>query len=322
MKLVVLSTGFFSIPILQVLKRNNAIEAVAVTDDVVEGVAQVQMACNQLEIPSEQLTRNGFQQDLEQFLQKYEATLVVVCGFPWKIPGSLLSKPDVDFLNIHLAKLPEYKGPNPIFWEIKNREPFGAACLHVLTDELDSGPILSMKQVPINPMETAGMHTIQAAVKASEMLNGLLLELKSGNWKYRVREQPKEGGKYYPRPTEMDLLIDWQTMDSMDVVALTKAANPWNKGAFTAFNGSQIKITDARLVDMALETETKPGTIVKAHMDDGLFVACKDQKVIRIEVISLEEGFFAGSMLTQLGAAPGSMFDSSVLLAMRQAATK
>lgn len=322
MKLIVLSTGFFSIPIIQVLKRNNAIEAVGITDEMTEGVAQVHMACQQLGIPVDVLAKNTLQNDLDECLKKHEATLVLVCGFPWKIPSTLLTRSDVDFLNIHLAKLPEYKGPNPIFWEIKNREPFGAACLHMLTEELDSGPILSMKQVPINPMETAGMHTVQAAVKASEMVNDLLLELKSGNWKYRVRDQPKEGSKYYPRPTEMDLLIDWQTMDAMDVVALTKASNPWNKGAFTAFNGAQIKITDARLVDMAVEAETKPGTIVKAHMDDGLFVACKDQKVIRIEVISLEEGFFAGGMLTQLGAAKGSMFDSSVLLAMRQAATK
>ena len=312
MKLMILTNGIYAIPVIQKLKSNVAIDAVGVTDEYHEGIMQVEVACRQLQVPVCRIKNNP--QHLQQVITEMGIDLVITCGFPWKIDSSILGMEGVDFLNIHLARLPEYRGPNPVFWEIKNREEKGAACIHALVDEMDQGPILSMKPVPISPFDTHGLHLIQAAVKAAEMIQSLLLELKSGNWRHRLKDQPFDTAKYYPRPTAEDLVIRWDTMSAKDVVALVKACNPWNKGAFTACNGMRLRVADARLVPHAGEEFNEAGVVVKADVDDGIWVRCMDGEVIKLEVVTLEEGFFYSGALTQIGISVGTRFDSSILL--------
>lgn len=317
MRILLLTNGIYAIPVIQQLCQKQADTVVGLTNEQHPGIAQVAMACQQLGVETTTLAQQSLDEQISQLIKGRQQSLVICCGFPWKISDALLGIDEVGFLNIHLAKLPQYRGPHPVFWQLKNREEEGAVCIHQLSPSLDDGPILSMKPVPITEEDTHGMHMIKAAVKAAEMLGQIWLELKSGNWKYRLRPQPSEGAAYHPRPTEMDLLIDWQKMSGAEVVALIKACNPWNQGAFTALNGSQIKIVDARLMPEEEDAITAlPGLVLSADRDQGIYVATADKRKIKIEVVSLEEGIFPGGALTLIGLAAGSRFDSAPLLAM------
>ncbi|MBN1619788.1 hypothetical protein JW890_03615 [candidate division WOR-3 bacterium] len=54
-------------------------------------------------------------------------------------------------LNIHPGSLPEYRGLNPVNWALKNNEKFHGVTIHEVTDEIDSGPVVSQVKFSIYP---------------------------------------------------------------------------------------------------------------------------------------------------------------------------
>ncbi len=225
--------------------------------------------------------------------------LVLVKTFPWKISSIALKIPKYGFINFHYAPLPEFRGTNPLFWMIKDRVSEGGVTVHKMDENFDSGDILMIKKVPIYPDASFGMLIGQLAFVGAELVIPLLNGLIQNNLTFT--KQDDESANWYPRPKADDLTIHWKTMDSWAVRALIKACNPWQKGAVTNFKGWNIGITDASLSFLNISDGVPAGTIVEIDEQKGLLVACCDGKVIRLEVIYTEEGYFPGYKMMQFG---------------------
>lgn len=74
--------------------------------------------------------------------------------FPYIIPSDLLEIPKYGFLNLHPAYLPFNKGWNTPSWAIYDGTPFGAT-LHLMTEKLDEGDIISQAKLAVEPYDTA-----------------------------------------------------------------------------------------------------------------------------------------------------------------------
>lgn len=72
---------------------------------------------------------------------------VLVACFPFRLPDLLIHWPRVACLNIHPSLLPKYRGPDPIFWQLKKGELQTGVTLHELTGDLDAGPVVKQKTV-------------------------------------------------------------------------------------------------------------------------------------------------------------------------------
>lgn len=60
-------------------------------------------------------------------------------------------------LNFHPSLLPYYRGPVPSWWCIHNGETTTGVTLHVVTAEIDAGPILWQSAVPIRTRDDAAL---------------------------------------------------------------------------------------------------------------------------------------------------------------------
>jgi len=60
-------------------------------------------------------------------------------------------------LNFHPSLLPYYRGPVPSWWCIHNGETTTGVTLHVVTSEIDAGPILWQSAVPIRTRDDAAL---------------------------------------------------------------------------------------------------------------------------------------------------------------------
>jgi methionyl-tRNA formyltransferase len=67
--------------------------------------------------------------------------------------------------NLHAGYLPHGKGMFPLFWAIWAGEPAGVT-LHVMTPEVDGGPIL--RRIPLEVGETESMESLRARLAAVE----------------------------------------------------------------------------------------------------------------------------------------------------------
>ena len=114
-----------------------------------------------LDVPTEvidchYIKENGldFEKELIQVLKLYNVEIICLAGFM-----KILSKNFIDnfkdrILNIHPSLLPKYKGLNTHARAIASNDSIAGCSVHLVTPELDGGPVLAQSQVAIKKNET------------------------------------------------------------------------------------------------------------------------------------------------------------------------
>lgn len=85
----------------------------------------------------------GFKADLPA------ADVIVVACFPSRLPLSILQHPQRAALNIHPSWLPDYRGPAPVFWQLRDGLTTLGVTLHHMGARLDQGDIVAQTHVPL-----------------------------------------------------------------------------------------------------------------------------------------------------------------------------
>ncbi|MEU7525161.1 formyltransferase family protein [Saccharothrix sp. NPDC042600] len=74
-----------------------------------------------------------------------EADLLVVYGFNWILPPEVFGAPHLGAINIHTSALPDYRGPAPVLWAIRNGDPTIGVTIHRIDEGVDTGPVLAQQ---------------------------------------------------------------------------------------------------------------------------------------------------------------------------------
>tara|TARA_A100001234_G_scaffold119038_1_gene104469 strand:- start:322 stop:912 length:591 start_codon:yes stop_codon:yes gene_type:complete len=116
----------------------------------------------------EQSNGIDFEAELTEILNRYEVKIICLAGFM-----RILSKDFIDvfkgrILNIHPSLLPKYKGLNTHARAIAAKDKFSGCSVHLVTAELDGGPILAQRKVAIDKTDTA--ETLSSKVLEEEHL--------------------------------------------------------------------------------------------------------------------------------------------------------
>lgn len=308
MRIALLCNDRLGIPALQYLTQNRFLSAVGTSDRAPEMVAIMQQVSAQAGVPSRIFTRKNFTTQLREWLDEFKPDVVLVKTFPFRIPAELLSIPKFGFINFHYAPLPDFRGSNPLFWMIKEGITTGGIAVHQMDESFDSGPILLQQEVPFAPEATFGICCTQLGQAGVQLTMQLLQGLQTGKLVPTPQEKSSEQ-RWYGRPGPQDFFIDWKNMNARQVNALVKACNPWLKGAPTKSKGWVVLITDASVVEGQAPANFLPGTVMKLSAEEGLLIVCKDQTLLKVEVVYIEEGFFSGVQLLRFGLKAGVRFE-------------
>ena len=303
MRIAILCNDRLALPALNQLLQNKLVVAVGVTDRVSEVQSLILRMCRQAGVPVQQFAKKNFNADISAWLFQYQPDAVFVKTFPWRIPAECLQVPKHGFINFHYAPLPEWRGSNPLFWMIRNKADTAGVTVHRMAEEFDNGDVLISQSLSVSPEYTFGFLCTQLAYAGVELTGKLLQGMMTNTLTPQVQDESK--AKWYGRPTPADLFIDWNTMRMVDIRALVKACNPWNKGAGTQSNGWTFGITDVSLSPVAVPEGALPGTILELDETKGFVIACTDKKAIRADVIYCEEGFYPGHRIVTFGLKKG-----------------
>jgi methionyl-tRNA formyltransferase len=228
---------------------------------------------------------------------------------PFRIPEEALAKPKHGFINFHYGLLPFYRGANPVFEQLKRREQSGGITVHHVDKNIDTGAVILQQKIPVHPDETFGMHMDRLSMLGAEMLRPLISIMASGNTLPRVPQDEMQAC-YYKRPGADDVQIKWETMQAEDIIALANACNPWNFGAGTQLNGNMLGVSAAAVVDsIDAPAGKRPGTIIAADAANGLRVVAAGQKVLRLDIVYVNNSFMPGYKLAMFGVQPGMSFN-------------
>lgn len=225
--------------------------------------------------------------DHVEFLRASQADIGVSINYTGVIPQFVIDIFPLGVLNAHGGDLPRYRGNACQAWAILNGESRIGLCIHrMIGGELDSGDIVARDYLPID-------HTTKVTIAWRWMIErspALMLQAVqelSRDPRYVLERQsrdPKDALRCYPRRPE-DGRIDWRR-PALDVLRLINACNKPYAGAFCDFEGRQLIIWDAELVNDDEVFCAVPGQITELG-EFVVDVACGTGK-IRIMAAEIE----------------------------------
>lgn len=115
---------------------------------------------NQAGIPTEVVdhkqydTREAFEDEIQERLQNYDVDMIVLAGFMRILTASFVEQWPDQIINIHPSLLPDYKGLNTHERAISDGQKEAGCTVHFVIPDLDSGPIIAQRRVPIKNGDT------------------------------------------------------------------------------------------------------------------------------------------------------------------------
>ncbi len=238
------------------------------------------------------IIRDEQDEALRIWIDEITPDMVFVLGFPFKIQEKILRKVPLGFFNFHTGLIPEYRGIDPVFWQIRNSEPLGGITIHLMDSEFDIGPVAHVETVEIPPDETYGLHLQRLAWVAREAVNKLLKKIKNNDLK--LFPQNKMAGQFLKRPSFDELMIQWETQSANSIKQLVQASNPAYGGAITFYKGASHRLIQVSVVEIenGSSLNIEPGTIFS--QGNEMIVACADGKALIPDIIYCDAGLLTG----------------------------
>jgi methionyl-tRNA formyltransferase len=198
-------------------------------------------------------------------LRAWEPTLIVVAAFGQILTYDVLELPPYGCLNVHPSLLPRWRGPAPVPAAILAGDEITGVTIMKLDPGVDTGPILSQREEPVRPTDTAATLLTRLSHAGAELLVETIPPYLAGE--LAPRPQPETGVIYSQELEKEDGRLDWN-QPAIELDRQIRAVTPW-PGAFTTWKGRRLKVLAATpLPDH--ETGGLPGTVVTVGRGAGV----------------------------------------------------
>lgn len=114
-------------------------------------------------------TREDFEDEMSERLENYDIDLIVLAGFMRILTASFVEKWPDQMINIHPSLLPDYKGLDTHARAIADGKTEGGCTVHFVTPDLDSGPNILQRRVPIHADDTADTLAARVLIQEHEI---------------------------------------------------------------------------------------------------------------------------------------------------------
>ncbi len=182
--------------------------------------------------------------------------LIVVAAFGLLLPPEVLNLPRFGCLNIHPSLLPRHRGPSPIAAAILQGDEITGATIMLLDADMDTGPILNHREVPISDEDTTGSLGVKLAKVGAQLLMETLPLWIEGQIK--PRPQDKVGVSYSQMIKKENGEMDWR-LSTKELWRRVRAFDPW-PGCYALWNNKWLKLV--KVLPLYTEKSDEPGKVI------------------------------------------------------------
>ena len=275
MRIAFLGTPEFALPSLDMLRTSGHMLAVFTQPDRPVGrhatltPPPTKAYAQQHNIPVYQFEKIRLPEGVAA-LTAFSPDLMVTAAFGQLLSAENLAIPRLGCINVHGSLLPKYRGAAPIQWAIIDGETETGVTTMMTAIGMDTGDILLVDQIAIDPDETAGELFERMAVLGAETLRRTLLALEAGTL-VRIPQDESQATKCPMLKKEHGKLDFSQSAASAH--NRVRGTNPW-PGAYAMLGDEVLKIHKTQKTDQAIGEE--PFGILKGSAKSGLFVRSAD----------------------------------------------
>jgi len=305
--IVVLCNNRLAFPAIQTLHSLGRLHTIGVPSDNEDVKAFCSVFAAKTGIRLIWIEKTKLKIQLEEIVKTPDLKNIFTMTFPWKIPEEIIEENPNTFYNFHYGLLPEMRGADPVFESIRKQKSETGISVHAVEKDIDKGRVILKKTLPLHSDLTYGMLCTNLSYLASYILPELFILLHNND---KGLAQDEKLATYYKKPTITDVSIQWEHQDSKSIQALVNACNPWNKGAYTQWNGLNIRIVEVSQTSANTDYTKPPGTILEINESNGLIIQCYNNTQLRINTVYTEEGFMSGHKLLAFGIKNGEQFAS------------
>ncbi len=205
--------------------------------------------------------------------------IIVVAAFGQILSKEILELPKYGCINVHASLLPKYRGAAPIQWSIIDGEEKTGVTIMQMNEGLDTGDILTQREVPILSTETGGSLFDKLAETGASLCVETISEIEKGNVK-PVKQD--DSCSSYAKMLKKELgQIDFSE-SAENIERLVRALNPW-PSAYTKLDGEMLKLWETEVVQE--DSESDAGVITDVSKDYFTVSCGKGQ----LKVLSLQK---------------------------------
>lgn len=202
-------------------------------------------------------------------LRALRPDLIVVIAYGRILPQDVLDIPAYGAVNIHASLLPEYRGAAPVQRAIIDEKTVTGVTLMKLDAGMDTGDMISQREVPIPESMTAGELLDELAAIGAEELLKILPDLPAAL--AGAVPQDERCATYAEKLTKDMGHIQWKERAGA-IHALARGMYP-NPGTYTFFRGKRIKIHQTVTGEGMAPEGAVPGEILSTE-GGILWTAC------------------------------------------------
>lgn len=170
--------------------------------------------------------------------------LLVSWFWTTRLPMGLVRAARLGGLGAHPSLLPRHRGPDPTYWAIRSGDRETGVTVHELASEYDTGPILAVRRLVIEPRWNAWQLAKALDRPSLALLREVVGRLARGEPVPRLR-QDDALATAAPMPTDEECAIQW-SWPAEEVLRHVRALAP-APGAWTEVGGAMVAITHAEL---------------------------------------------------------------------------
>ena len=215
-------------------------------------------------------------------LSNHNCDYFIVVAYGRILPKEILDMPKKMCINVHGSILPKYRWASPIQAALLHGEKETGVTIMKMSEGMDEGDILKIREIPINPLETSETLFEKFAQVSWPTLITALDELEHGG----ITPLPQDHSQatYCTKIEKEDGLIDW-SKSSEEIYHMWQAYTPW-PGIYTMYEGKRLILEQVENEEWRMKNTEKIGTIVK--LDDGkIWVICREW-ILTLEQVKLE----------------------------------
>ncbi|MDH5326918.1 MAG: formyltransferase family protein [Gammaproteobacteria bacterium] len=203
--------------------------------------------------------------------------LVTAC-FPYLLPQRLINMAQVAALNLHPSLLPGYRGPHPVFWQLRHGANTVGISLHFLEPEVDAGALLAQSTVDLSFDCSHDNISEKIGKQGVELLSAVLTRPQD----FTPIAQT-HGISYYPAPTAVDFELDlsWTAQHAFNFMSgTTHWSHPYSLKLKDSGRTSNLQTSiqlsralDCKPQEHLQQTIEREGNILKIQFSQGVLVA-------------------------------------------------
>ena len=193
----------------------------------------------------------------DELIKSLAPDIIVVVAYGCIIPPQLLHVAKYGCINLHVSLLPKYRGSAPIQWAVLNGDAETGVTIMQLDEGLDTGDILYVQPVAIDPDMTSGELFDRVSAIGAKTLVEVLPKIEAG--KLTPKKARRISRHRRAVPDQRDGTVRFYPACCPHPQTGVRGMNPWPM-AFFMHDGKKIKVTASKLSENP--ANAAPGSVL------------------------------------------------------------